>query len=105
MLGTAGEERMNSLGTFFDGLQQIDTPVKTYIHQLCADTECHLEDLPRVINNTDEWREKIKGISALSAHIYIYIYIYIEREREWVRESGGMKERESERESNGQINV
>ena len=32
------------------------------IHQFCADTECRLEDLSRVI---DDWQEKVLGIFAV----------------------------------------
>ena len=53
---------------------------RTYLHQLCADTRCSLEDLPKAMDNRDEWREKVREIYASS--IYIYIYIYRERERE-----------------------
>ena len=36
--------------------------VKTYIHYLCADTECYREDLPKVMVDRDGWWERIKGI-------------------------------------------
>ena len=32
-------------------------PAKTYIHLLCADTGCSLEDLPGAVNNRDGWWE------------------------------------------------
>ena len=31
---------------------------ETYIHQLCANTECSLEDLPGVMSNMDGWMER-----------------------------------------------
>ena len=52
-------------------------PGRTYLQQLCTDTECSLEDLLRARN---EWRKRVKEIWACSTplwYIYIYIYIYI----------------------------
>ena len=37
---------------FTYGLLQMDT-AKTYIHQLCADTRCHLEDVPKFDGNRE----------------------------------------------------
>ena len=39
---------------------------KTYIHQLCADTGCSLEDLSGTMDNRDGWLERVKGIHAIS---------------------------------------
>ena len=33
----------------------IGEPAKTYIYQLCADTGCCLEDLPREMIDRDRW--------------------------------------------------
>ena len=33
-------------------------PTKIYIHQLCADTGCRLEDLPGAMTYWDRWRER-----------------------------------------------
>ena len=40
---------------------------KTYIYQLCENTECCLENLPRAIANEDKWWES--KVSMPSAHI------------------------------------
>ena len=61
-----------------------------YIHLLCADTECHLEDLPRVVTNRDHWCERAKRICVISmtwwwwwwwwwyeVHVYICIQVCI----------------------------
>ena len=37
-------------------------PSKTYIHQLCADTGCPLENLSRMMANKDRSQERVKGI-------------------------------------------
>ena len=42
-------------------------PARTYIQQLCEDTGCCPEDLPRVMNDREEWRERVGDISANSA--------------------------------------
>ena len=42
-------------------------PARTYIQQLCEDTGCCLEDLPRAMNDREEWRERVRDIRATSA--------------------------------------
>ena len=42
-------------------------PARTYIQQLCEDTGCCPEDLPRAINDREEWRERVRDIRATSA--------------------------------------
>ena len=44
---------------------------RTYLHQLCADTGCSLEDLPEVMDDKDEWRERERelGKSVLSERL------------------------------------
>ena len=82
------------------GRAKAGRPARTYIQQLCEDTGCCPEDLPRAMNDREEWRERVRDIRATSAtwwwwwrwclmkfaltkkcclniHIYIYIYIYI----------------------------
>ena len=64
------------------GRAKAGRPARTYIQQLCDDTGCCPEDLPRAMNDREEWRERVRDIRATSAiwwwwYIYIYIYIYI----------------------------
>ena len=42
-------------------------PARTYIQQLCEDTGCCLEDLPRAMNDREEWRERVRDIRDTSA--------------------------------------
>ena len=49
-------------------------PERTYIQQLCEDTGCCPEDLPRAMNDREEWRERIMDILATSA-IWWWWYI------------------------------
>ena len=42
-------------------------PARTYIQQLWEDTGCCPEDLPRAMNNREEWRERVRDIRATSA--------------------------------------
>ena len=56
-------------------------PARTYIQQLCEDTGCCPEDLPRAINDREEWRERVRDIRATSAiwwwwYLYYYYYFY-----------------------------
>ena len=68
-------------------------PVRTYSHQLCADTGYNLENLLGAIDDRDGWRENQENphyqhnlmmmtktqVSSHAIYIprYIYIYIYI----------------------------
>ena len=54
---------------------------KTYIYKLCADTRCRLEDLPKVMNDTDDEREPRESVQSA-----LFDNIYVERERERERE-------------------
>ena len=42
-------------------------PARTYIQQLCEDTGCCPEDLPRAMNDRKEWWERVRDIRATSA--------------------------------------
>ena len=39
-------------------------PARTYIQQLCEDTECNLKDLPEAMNDREKWREMVRDIRA-----------------------------------------
>ena len=39
-------------------------PARTYIHQLCADTGCSPEDLPKAMDDRERWRERVRNIHA-----------------------------------------
>ena len=39
-------------------------PARTYIQQLCEDTGCNPEDLPKAMNDREKWRERIRDIRA-----------------------------------------
>ena len=39
-------------------------PAQTYLQQLYEDTGCSPDDLPKVINNRDGWRESVRDIHA-----------------------------------------
>ena len=49
------------------GSAKAGRPARTYIQQLCEDTGCCPEDLPRVMNDREEWRERVRDIRATSA--------------------------------------
>ena len=46
------------------GQAKAGRPARTYIKQLCEDTGCSPEDLPEVMNNREEWRERVRHIRA-----------------------------------------
>ena len=39
-------------------------PARTYIQQLCEDTGCNPEDLPKAMNDRETWRERVRDIHA-----------------------------------------
>ena len=49
------------------GRAKAGRPARTYIQQLCEDTGCCPEDLPREMNDREEWRERVRDIRATSA--------------------------------------
>ena len=46
------------------GRAKAGRPARTYIQQLCEDTGCCPEDLPRAMNDREEWRERVRDIRA-----------------------------------------
>ena len=48
------------------GRAKAGRPARTYIQQLCEDTRCCPEDLPRAMNDREEWRERVRDIRAIS---------------------------------------
>ena len=48
------------------GRVKAERPARTYIQQLCEDTGCCPEDLPRAMNDREEWRERVRDIRATS---------------------------------------
>ena len=48
------------------GRAKAGRPARTYIQQLCEDTGCCPEDLPRAMNDREEWRERVRDIRAAS---------------------------------------
>ena len=48
------------------GRAKAGRPARTYIQQLCEDTGCCPEDLPRAMNDREELRERVRDIRAAS---------------------------------------
>ena len=44
------------------GRASISWPTRNYLHQLCADTGCNLEDLLWATDDRDRWRERVRKI-------------------------------------------
>ena len=61
------------------GRAKAGRPAQTYIQQLCEDTGCCPEDLPRAMNDREEWWERVRDIRAASTiwwWWWWYIYPY-----------------------------
>ena len=52
------------LWTSSHGRAKAGRPARTCIQQLCADTGCSLEDLPKVMDDREVWRERVSNIRA-----------------------------------------
>ena len=48
------------------GRAKAGRPARTYIQQLCEDTECCTEDLPEAMNDREKWWERVRDIRASS---------------------------------------
>ena len=46
------------------GRRKAGRPARTYIQQLCEDTGCSPEDLPKAMNDREGWRERVRDIRA-----------------------------------------
>ena len=46
------------------GQAKAGRPDRTYIQQLCEDTGCSPEDLPKAMNDRENWRERVRDIRA-----------------------------------------
>ena len=56
------------------GRAKAGRPARTYIQQLCEDTGCCPEDLPRAMNDREEWRERVRDIRAASTIWWWWLY-------------------------------
>ena len=48
------------------GRAKAGRPARTYIQQLCADTEWSPENLPKAMDDREAWRERVRNIRANS---------------------------------------
>ena len=63
------------------GRAKAGRPARTYIQQLCEDTGCCPEDLPRAMNDREEWRERVRDICATTARWWWWWWLLIARSR------------------------
>ena len=55
------------------GQAKAGRPARTYIQQLCEDTGCSPEDLPKAMNDREKWQERVRDIRA-SGTTWWYIH-------------------------------
>ena len=60
------------------GRAKAGRPARTYIQQLCEDTGCCPEDLPRAMNDREEWRKRVRNIRAASTIWWWWRWCHIE---------------------------
>ena len=56
------------------GQAKAGRPARTYIQQLCEDTGCSPEDLPKAMNDKEKWRERVTDIRASGTTWWWFIY-------------------------------
>ena len=65
------------------GCAKAGCPAKTYIQQLCANTGCSPEDLPKAMDDREVWRERVRNICTDSPSwwwwwcLTIYLHAYL----------------------------
>ena len=67
------------------GQSKARRPARTFIQQLCDDTGCKPEDLPKAMNDRETWRERVRDIRVSRTSWwwwwwYICMYVCIKRE-------------------------
>ena len=55
---------------------------ETYLRQLCVNTGCSLEDLSEVMENRNEWQERVRVIHVSGMLVLWYMYIWL-----WLKET------------------
>ena len=62
------------LQTHSHGRAMVGWLVRTYLQQFCTNTGCSMENLPRPMDDRDEWQERVRETRASDTPWYIYIY-------------------------------
>ena len=62
--GHCRRNRDELLWTLHMNEQRSGRPVRAYVRQLCADSECSPEDLPEAMDDRERWREMVRDIHA-----------------------------------------
>ena len=63
-------------------------PAQTYIQQLCANTGCNPEDLPKAMDDKEGWRERVRNICADSATWWWWWWWHGKESRQVVGKAG-----------------
>ena len=58
------------------GRAKAGRPARTYIQQLCEDTECGTEDLPEAMNDREKWWERVRDIYASGTTWWWWRYMH-----------------------------
>ena len=59
------------------GRAKAGRPARTYIQQLCEDTGCCPEGLPRAMNDREEWRERVRDIRVISTTWWWWWWLWV----------------------------
>ena len=61
------------------GQSKAGRPARTFIQQLCDDTGCKPEDLPKAMNDRETWRERVRDLRA-SRTSWWWWYSFVKRD-------------------------
>ena len=61
LLEKQGQKLMNNVLWWTPAHTSVSQPAKTYLPQLCADKRCSLENLPEVMEDRNEWCERVSA--------------------------------------------
>ena len=64
MFLSKGELISDILWTPTHGHASVGRLPRTYLHLVCVDTGCNLEDMQGVVDDRDRWRKKVREICA-----------------------------------------
>ena len=59
------------------GQSKAGRPTRTFIQQLCDDTGCNPEDLPKAMNDRETWRERVRDIRASRTSWWWWTFLWI----------------------------
>ena len=71
------------------GQSKAGRPARTFIQQLCDDTGCNPEDLPKAMNDWETWKERVRDIRASRTSWWWGSLVYFQRIMSYQKDNVG----------------